>query len=681
AAEKGLGDETDFNGVLLQLDALRGMSKVYEPFDQDGVPWSMGMGLYQGDKLSGTARESYIRELNRILMPRIAARIAAHLRKGNEDTDLLYEALKLYLMLGEPERLVPETLSLWMSLDWRRVFPGDAEKQGRLETHLDNVLEAGIEPQELDQEVITNTRRILNLVPLANLVYGRLKRDALVATDSPFRVSDVVGRMGEKVFHRVSGKDLGEGIPGLFTYRGFFETYKKESRLLSKKMREESWVLGKDRDEISRAELEQLDEGILRLYLDDFIKQWQTLLGDLAIVQFKGLEHGTEVVGILSGAGSPMRNLLQAVERNTSLNRTPGNVAPKEGKIGEQKNRLARLMGLGGDDSNVTNPEHPGDAVERRFTPLNTVVRSEGGPPPLQHIMGLLSELFGFLGSVEEGAKDTEEIIKRISVLAARQPEPLKSWLRQLAANSRSVVQNRRRTTISSHIQAEWKNNALPECRQSLEGRYPIHEDGELETTLVDFGRIFKSEGILDNFFNTQLKPYVDTSGAEWKWKSEDGVTAGFSDETLTYFGIAQHIRDTFFSDGGGKPSVRFGLKPIYMDANVVQFILELEGQRFKYNHGPPRLRNATWPGPEDSSHIRLMFEDANTERVTKTEEGPWAWFRFLDQSRLDAVSDDLVEVTFDVEGRKIRYEIQASSVINPFNLKGLHEFRCPSRI
>jgi type VI secretion system protein ImpL len=61
------------------------------------------------------------------------------------------------------------------------------------------------------------------------------------------------------------------------------------------------------------------------------------------------------------------------------------------------------------------------------------------------------------------------------------------------------------------------------------------------------------------------------------------------------------------------------------------------------------------------------------------TIDGPWAWFRLLDRSTMTPLgSNDKFEVTFNVDGRSISYELRAASFLNPFGLRELERFQCP---
>jgi len=79
---------------------------------------------------------------------------------------------------------------------------------------------------------------------------------------------------------------------------------------------------------------------------------------------------------------------------------------------------------------------------------------------------------------------------------------------------------------------------------------------------------------------------------------------------------------------------------------------------------------------------VRLVFEDTAGNRPGVTETGPWAWFRVLDKATVEPTAvRDRFKVTFSLGGHSASYELQASSVRNPFKLEALEAFRCPERL
>jgi type VI secretion system protein ImpL len=496
---------------------------------------------------------------------------------------------------------------------------------------------------------------------------------------------------GHKVFQRTSGEPLESGLSGLFTYNGYHKYFKKEVKNLARQSSDENWVLNPDKAELTEPEIDKLVSDLQELYFSDYIRSWKELLGDIAIVPFKNMRHAAEVLDLLSGPTSPMRSLLQAVERNTSLEKPSGllgKLGDQAGAVAASKSRLARLLQSTTESEELPKVDRPAEVVDKQFERLDALVRApQGGVAPIEQLINMFSQLYGQLDAMTAGLGSDAlsmargsagaDIVRRIQVEASRQPVPVKNWMQQIASNSRIVTMGGARAQINS----AWKSTVLPVCRQALSNRYPIHRDSQQEITLADFGRLFGPGGLIDGFFNDNLKAFVNTAGSSWRWKPVGNVSLGIPNSVLRQFQRAAQIRDTFFQGGGPVPSVTFGLKPVYLDANVATFMLDLEGQRFRYRHGPARVTQATWPNPDSTGQVRVVFEDSSGARVTVSKEGPWAWFRMLDKSELKSLSADRILATFESRGRKATWEIRASSVVNPFNMKQLQEFRCPGRL
>jgi len=200
---------------------------------------------------------------------------------------------------------------------------------------------------------------------------------------------------------------------------------------------------------------------------------------------------------------------------------------------------------------------------------------------------------------------------------------------------------------------------------------------------LDDFGLLFSSGGLLDQFFNEQLRPFVDSTRRPWRWRGDASRKLGMSDAVLVQFQRASEIRDAFFPSGGPKPRVSFQLKPLSMDSAISQFLLSIDGQTLTYSHGPIRPGALQWPGPDGVGQAHMQISPAAADgRSSVSIDGPWALFRLLDRSALDPTGvPEHFRVRFDVGGRAAVYELRAGSARNPFNLNSLHRFRCPGKL
>ena len=168
---------------------------------------------------------------------------------------------------------------------------------------------------------------------------------------------------------------------------------------------------------------------------------------------------------------------------------------------------------------------------------------------------------------------------------------------------------------------------------------------------------------------------------SRWRPRTVDDRSLGLSSEAIAQIKRATRIKEMFFQNGGKQPSVRFSLKPAYLDANVERVRLELHGQQLSYQHDPPRTTQVEWPGPEDNNRVRVIFEVSGTRNFNIVYDGPWAWFRLLDSSKIERQRSAYALVTFSTAGLKTRYRVQASSVTNPFSKRELAKFRSPERL
>jgi type VI secretion system protein ImpL len=221
-----------------------------------------------------------------------------------------------------------------------------------------------------------------------------------------------------------------------------------------------------------------------------------------------------------------------------------------------------------------------------------------------------------------------------------------------------------------------YNQDVLAQCRQFISGRYPFNTGSQTDVALGDFGRLFGQEGTFDRFFKANLQNLVDTSRRPWVLREDQsGGSVGIPGSVLRQFESAQRIRDKFFNNGGQMPMVRFTVTPVAADATLSRFVLEIDGQTFVYQFGPERTQQAQWPGQMPVA--AATFEDRASGKPNIAFQGQWAWFRLLDAAQTRTESDLRHEVTFEKSGFKATVRIEAASVLNPFGMRELQQFRC----
>jgi type VI secretion system protein ImpL len=218
-------------------------------------------------------------------------------------------------------------------------------------------------------------------------------------------------------------------------------------------------------------------------------------------------------------------------------------------------------------------------------------------------------------------------------------------------------------------------------CKSALAGRYPFAKNTQQDVLMADFGKVFASNGIVDQFFNANLKAFVDTAAVQWQELASDKAL-GLSAVSIRQFQIASKIRDAFFPGGGAVPQVQFELKPLTLDDKVGTFRLNVEGQELVYRHGPEQLTKFQWPGTNNSAGVRVVFEALDGKQVSKSKEGAWALFRMFDEFNIQPTGlPDRFNLTVQLEGYTAKFELRAASVNNPFGISEYQSFRCPETL
>ena len=678
----------DLRPIVPALDATRSLAAAG---NADGsVPWTLGFGLYQGRKLDSAARLAYERMLVDAVLPRLAIRVEEQLRAGDQP-EAQYEALKAYLMMYDPERFEPASLKAHVENDWevrlaRELSP---EQREALTRHLDGLLSLGATVSPIPQEkaLVDATRTQLSAVPLAQRVYNRLRQRGLGSDFPEFTVAKAGGGNAPLVFVRASGLPLTRGVPGLFTFNGYHKGFQSVvGEATAQLASEQGWVLGiaavdtKSPQAVQAAS--RLPDDVRRLYLIEYRDLWKNFIADVKLAPMTSISQSLERARFLSAPDTPLLPLLRAMSRETTLLAGQG-VAD----VAEQTARKAaealqkRVFGSAG--AKIVTTGAPTDRIEsivdNEFESLRRLVTApEGGKAPIEGVVARLGELQVLLTAVDSalkggGAPPPSPLPNQIKAEAANAPEPVRSILENLGSTSSRVALMQLRESLSRDVRAQIGEF----CNQALTGRYPFDASSAREITQADFAALFGPGGRFEQM-QQKLAPYIDTSTRPWSFRAVDGVPLGTDVGSLPQFQRAQVIRETFFGGGSATPTTRLEFKPVEMDAALREFVLDVDGQIVRYAHGPQIPATVQWPGPRGTGVVRVMVQPAGSTGMVN--DGPWALYRLFERVSFAPGSErEKFRATFDIDGRKVVFDITTSSVRNPFRLSELRSFSCPN--
>jgi type VI secretion system protein ImpL len=652
--------------------------------------------LYQGDKLEAASRNAYRNLLQDTFASRLSLRIEQQLRSdARNDPELLYEGLKTYIMLHEPRHFDADAVKAFVTWDWESSLPRDTTVQQRkeLEGHLSVLLENGdtaFAPAPPDSRLIAEARSAIARTPLASRIYNRLKRQGVASNQPEFTIAGAAGPSAELVFTRASGKPLTSGVPGLYSFNGYHKSFVSESaRVTAKLADEEGWVLGTQGTSrlADLAAKARLLEDVRRLYLEDYARIWEAYINDIKLRRAENLRESTQLARILSAPDSPLPVLMRAIVKEVTLVQVDEQEKSMLDKVSEnlksKRDEYSKMFDKQKVLPAASPASRPENIVDQRFESLRRMVRSQGGgPAPIDAVTDLINQLNAHLAATETAVKGgntppPSELPNKIKVEGSRMPEPIRSMLLTLSGGGTAQAMGVTRANLSQAVKAQ----VYEFCSSAIAGRYPFSKGSPRDVTTADFARLFSAGGLFDDFFQKNLAQFVNTSTRPWSFRDLGEGRLGDSSGALAQFQRAQAIREVFFRGGQGT-SMRLEFKPLSLDPSITLFTLDVDGQLVKYSHGPQVPVQVQWPGPRGTTQVRYQVSPASSGSSGDVFEGPWALFRMFDKVAIEPTGQpEKFIATFNVEGRRAQFEVSTSSVQNPFRLRELEQFQCPSQI
>jgi type VI secretion system protein ImpL len=688
AAKLPMARADDLPVVLDTLNEARNMPFGYAEQERS-APLTMRFGLFQGDKVGKQAVITYRRLLADALVSRIVLRLEDQLQHS-DNSQLLYEALKSYLMLYDDKHMDPEALQTWVVADWAPRLP---RVEGRdLGAELAGHVRAALERRPLevsvpmDKELVTTVRKKLAAGSLPDRIYNRLKLLGVGEGVPGFNLAEAAGVNSIQVLQRASGEPLSAPFPGMFTKDGYQKAFKGQAEKIAAQMAsEERWVLGEmaTGNVLSQA---RIFDQVKDRYLEDYVRQWSNLLADIQLKPSHSLSDTILYARILSAPDSPLKKIVVAVSRETRLmeGKSAADQAADAAKgaatqtVVNAASRVAsRIFG-----SNV--PSLPAAQVgvapewrvDHQFELIHQLA-GDGTPSQPGQIDGVMSKLADFYqeisameGALRSGTVQVQGIQSagKLKAEAERLPQPLSSIIKALVNTSSGQAAAANQASMQAGVQG-----AAAFCDRATRGRYPFSRTAQTDVTVEDFGAVFGPGGDLDKYFQSNLAALVDVSGSSWKVKPGGEGAATVTPATLRQFQNADVIRRAFFR--GGQAAAAVDLMLVSSEAGAVTLDYDGEVQRLNPGQGAIRLK---WPAQKPGTVAKLY---AGSAASAITGDGNWALFHLFDKAQKEAGGgSDRARLSYTLDGKKVSIEMRATSVLNPFGLKELENFQCPGR-
>jgi len=730
--------DDDLLSTVDVLNKLRALPAGYDSRN-DPTPLMEQFGLSQRERLEAAGVTSYRSGLERLLRPRLLLRIEEQMANvldnrtgpGGEDIDRLYNLAKLYRMVArDAPEIDEEEIKNSFKADFVQSFPGPQGEIFRqpLNQHVEAMLELDFGGRaltdQLDGVLVAEVQRELARVSLAERGYALLKSRANGLASEDWIAEQRGGPDMETVFETENGDTLDTVVVDkFFTYPGFHLSVLPNLAGIREELERDKWVFGEvgEVDAFSD-QYQSLPGEILALYTQDFIDAWESALGNL---KFKSMSEDKPLYTTLqavSARASPVVQLLESLRRETLLTQD----VPREGLSGALAGGNAQDAGseaaekifqryvldtsgglkrigleaglkaiapdglsgaLGGAAGGGGSTIIPGKAVEDHFRRYHELVEGENN----RKIDALLLNFKNILDNLLVVANDplrSETANSNVQIQAqllrsnaTRFPKPFDKLILQSAKEFDEEFKE----TSFTQLNEKLKSQVLSQCRQIVGRNFPF-ENGRSEVPMTEFAKLFSPAGIMQSFFDENLKALVDTSNRPWTWKPEVAQADRLSNATLRQFERADLIKEAFFPTGNAFPSVGLQVVPRALSQQAESASLEVNGNVVFVTRGPgfnaeiqPVPANFDWPSNTATPRVVLVLQpEVPGYRSRQEIHGDWAFYRFIKANRVSSGQNKFV-VRKTLGGRQVSFNITLRTNPNPFFLSAVGDFSCPS--
>ena len=553
---------------VLPLYSLLERLAANDGIDPNEPPAGFGFGLFQGPRLARSAEQAYREMLDRSLAPLLIKRLRRDLREA-EDSAARYEALRASLMLTTPQRLVRGELRRWVEQALAQA--SGAGERAEWARHVDALLERNGLPEAMrpDDAGVSAARGALAALPLSQRVHERLLR----RVSDPEPPQDLPTRLGAASALTFAASSAGP-MPAHSSARDWRRNLVPALEATFDELANEAdWVLGDAGREVrrlqkDRAWRDEIGTQVGKRQAQRVIAAWSRQLDALALAPGTDADGATAPGNRSHGPDSPLRRLFT---------------------------RLADEFGATSQGGSTAEAAFD-DALRARFGALGDYAAG-AGPQALDRLHALAT------GKRDEAAN--AELDATLRAEAARAPASLRKVYIDLGTLIRS------RGGAKPGFDAALAELAQT-CSALTRERFPFGAAASRDMAPSDFARLFGPGGLFDEFRRNQLAERVDTSSRPWKAR---GAAADASMPGT--FEQAAAIGALFFPGGAQLPELKLRLTPQRMDAQLLQFSIDVDGQLLRFENGPPRAKELTLAGTGFDAESADAYPAARRRRAS----------------------------------------------------------------
>jgi type VI secretion system protein ImpL len=709
---------------------LQQLMEKLEYRQQHGAPWYLRGGLSRNDDVLAALWPPYGIVATRNLQApvvqsiehrlKVASAARADALQSQDTRGSTYDALKTYLMLGDPPRAEPAFLSRLLVTLWPHpvgMTEGEHADTGRrlaafyaehLKAHPDWRITQ-------DDSLVTSSRTMLvtqmGLASADDAVYQRIVDEAKGKYADASLEALLAGANARGLFK------TSQTVPGIYTRAAWDGMIAQAiDRAVSERRVGGDWVLrgAQPTQDALQTEVvvnekraaDELKERLTARYFAEYTAAWQRMLNSLQWQPAANLNGAIEQLTRLADAQtSPLIALMKAVQVQAQAGRpsqalTDTLVRKAQSLIGGDDQigmpainpldkpfgSLLALIGDAGAAPVSGNDEHNGVAyrtlngmsLSRSLMAVTTMrlkLQQIAGSADAQAMARSLAQAVfqGKLSELSQARDDAALTAASLGTAWAGFGDAV--FAQPLEAAWQTILQ-----PAAASLNEAWRATIAAPFNAATNGRYPFFET-QADASFAELGRYVRHDtGLIARFIATQLAGVLKLEGDHWTPNELAPQALQFDPEFLAGVRQLSTVGAQLYLQGDAGERFEMMALPT---PNVTRSELSVDGKQIVYFNQQESWTPLAWPGNGLNGHAGLTWQTLNAGlRQAFDSTGDWAFLRLLGKADVKPLDSTRYQLTWNAaHGEPLSYVLRTQLGAGPLELLKLRGFRMPERI
>jgi len=654
----------DLQSRLEALEIIQDRIAQLEKY-RDARPWSLRMGLYQGELLERKLREEYFAGVKNVMLMPVVANLETLLSEMNAHADQLqprataapsaggqfqeasatnvddaYNALKSYLMLADKSHAEASHLNDQLPRHWRAWLENNRGAMPReqmihsaerlMTFYLAQIADPAWPRIDLKLALVEqsreNLRRVVRGMPARERVYA----DVRARANTRFPTLTVARMLGEQDQSLVTG---GYAVPGAYTREAWEKFVQAAFRdAANRELQSTDWVLKTAaRDDLTlEGSPEQIQKGLTDLYKADYAREWQKFMQGVSIANLNSFDAAVAAMNRLGDPqSSPLSKVLGAIYQQTSWdNPSVASAEVKEAQAGFVNWIKYSLLRRSPAQVNIYLPaERPAamGVVGREFAGIGKLVAAQDKNASLMRAyLDVLSKLRSRLNQLKNqgdpGPGARQFMQQTLEGSGSELADALRYVDEQMLTGMSDVQKQAIRPILvrplmqtyavlippaETEINKTWLAQVYEPFQQTLANKYPFSPNARIEAASSEIAQFFGPDGVIAKFATTAMGPLVLRRGDVLAPRTWADMGIALSPQTVARFpGWIAPIS----AGGVASPSSAqtiFQIQPMPAPGTL-EYTVEIDGQQLRYRNTPAQWANMVHPGQQGAPGARI---------------------------------------------------------------------------